>query len=259
MWTPILISIALASSLQILLWMYSVKIRNAGWVDFGWSAGMWMSSFVILFSSGFSPRVWLAFGVLNFWSARLAWHIYYDRLRHRPEEDRRYQNLRRHWGASANRKFFWVFWGQALLVALFMTPALVVSKHGGGFPSLWDVLGLGIALLSIAGESLADHQLAGFRKDPSTQGQVCKRGLWHYSRHPNYFFEWLHWWGYVVMAVGSSRWYLCLLGPCFMYIFLRYVTGVPHAERQSLQSRGDAYREYQQSTPVFFPWTPHKS
>ncbi len=256
---PIYISIALAGTLQILLWMHSVKTRNAGWVDFGWSAGMWMSSWVILFTSDFHPRAWLAFGVLFFWSGRLAWHILHDRLWKKKAEDQRYQNLRSHWGEAANRNFFWFFLSQALLVGLFMTPALVVSRRGEAFPDLFDLWGVVIALFAIAGESIADHQLAGFRKDPATKGKVCQRGLWGYSRHPNYFFEWLHWWGYVLMALGSTLWLYTLLGPLFMYLFLRYLTGVPHAERQSLQSRGDAYREYQQSTPVFFPWTPRKS
>lgn len=200
-------------------------------------------------------------GILLFWSGRLASHILFDRLLKTKEEDTRYQNLRKHWGESANRNFFWFFLGQALLVALFMIPALVASGASGAsgaFPSLVDVLGIAVAFLAISGEALADHQLAGFRGDPSTKGQVCKRGFWRYSRHPNYFFEWVHWFGYVLLGLGSSLWFLTLLGPIFMYVFLRYVTGVPHAERQSLRSRGDAYREYQQTTSVFFPWIPHK-
>jgi steroid 5-alpha reductase family enzyme len=139
-----------------------------------------------------------------------------------------------------------------------MTPALVVANRSGAFPDLFDILGLLLAILAISLESLSDRQLATFRADPATKGRVCTRGVWRYSRHPNYFFEWLHWFGYVVMAIGSSYWVFTLLGPLFMFVFLRFLTGVPHAERQSLRSRGDAYRAYQQSTPVFFPWIPRK-
>ncbi|MGA0333451.1 MAG: DUF1295 domain-containing protein [Kiritimatiellia bacterium] len=256
--TSFLLSLASASLLQGGLWLFAVKTRNAGWVDFGWSAGMWMSSIFILIHSDYSLRAWLACGILFFWSGRLALHILTDRLLGSKEEDTRYQNLRKHWGENANRRFFWVFESQALLVLLFMTPAWVVTRRAGASPDLFDLLGLGVAGFSILGETLADRQLAAFRRDPSTKGKVCQRGLWRYSRHPNYFFEWLHWFGYVLMGIGSEVWIFTLLGPILMYVFLRYVTGVPHAERQSLRSRGDAYREYQQSTPVFFPWIPRK-
>jgi len=258
MLNPIFISFALAVLLQLALWMYSVRTTNAGWVDFGWSAGMWMSSIVLFLSSDFSPRAGLACGILFIWSGRLAWHILTDRLLGSKEEDTRYQNLRSHWGASANRKFFWVFLLQALLVVLFMLPAHVVSQRTAPFPDFLDLAGLAVALLGIIGESVSDSQLASFRKDPDTKGKVCKRGFWYYSRHPNYFFEWFHWFGYVIMGVGAPGWIFTWVGPFLMYVFLRYVTGVPHAERQSLRSRGDSYREYQQTTPVFFPWIPRK-
>jgi steroid 5-alpha reductase family enzyme len=252
------ISILLATLLQVLLWVHAVRTTNAGWVDFGWSGGMFLSSGVILFRSDFSASAWIASGILAFWSGRLALHILTDRLLGSRVEDSRYQNLRRHWGDAANRKFFWFFVGQALVVGLFMLPALVVSRSGDTLPRLLDILGVAVAFAAIAGEALADRQLARFRKDPTSKAKVCQRGFWRYSRHPNYFFEWLHWFGYVLMGLGAPYGFLTLLGPILMYVFLRYVTGVPHAERQSLLSRGDAYREYQQTTPVFFPWIPRK-
>lgn len=254
-----LISFVLSLSLQFLLWRHATKTQNAGWVDFGWAMGMWMSSVVLLIHSDFSPRAWVASGILFLWSGRLAWHILSDRLINHQTEDSRYRNLRAHWGDRADRHFLWVFLGQAVLVVLFMTPAWVVSRNGGDFPNLFDLSGILIAALAVAGETLADRQLASFRQDPTTPGQVCRRGFWKYSRHPNYFCEWLHWFGYVLLGVGGSFWLLTFLGPIFMYVFLRFVTGVPHAERQSLKSRGEAYREYQQTTPVFFPWIPHSS
>lgn len=258
MFNSVLMSVSLSALLQLFLWRHAVRTTNAGWVDFGWAGGMFLSSLVILIRSDFSASAWVAFGILAFWSGRLASHILLDRLRGGKAEDTRYQNLRRHWGEAANRNFLWFFLGQALLVGLFMLPALVVSKTEGSFPVLLDLVGIAFAFLAIAGEALADRQLAGFRRDPGTKGQVCKRGFWRYSRHPNYFFEWLHWFGYVLLAVESPFVVLTFLGPILMYVFLRYVTGVPHAERQSLLSRGDAYREYQQTTPVFFPWIPRK-
>jgi steroid 5-alpha reductase family enzyme len=258
MMIPIAISISLAALLQLCLWRYAVKTTNAGWVDFGWSAGMALSAVVILATTTFSTRSLTVSLLLFGWAVRLASHILLDRLLGGKPEDARYRNLRDHWGEPANNKFLGFFLSQALLVGLFMTPALVVANRSGAFPDLFDILGLLLAILAISLESLSDRQLATFRADPATKGRVCTRGVWRYSRHPNYFFEWLHWFGYVVMAIGSSYWVFTLLGPLFMFVFLRFLTGVPHAERQSLRSRGDAYRAYQQSTPVFFPWIPRK-
>ena len=259
MLTSVLIAVSCSLILQFGLWKWSVMTTNAGWVDFGWSAGMAISGVVVLTTTPWSLRSVLVSALLTGWALRLASHILFDRLLKGRPEDTRYQNLRRHWGENANDKFLWFFLGQALLVGLFMLPALVVANRAGPSPDLLDIVGLAVALLAIAGEGLSDHQLAEFRADTSTKGQVCTRGFWKYSRHPNYFFEWTHWWGYVIMGLGSPLWLLTLAGPGFMYIFLRYVTGVPHAERQSLKSRGDAYRTYQQTTSVFFPWKPRES
>jgi steroid 5-alpha reductase family enzyme len=116
---------------------------------------------------------------------------------------------------------------------------------------------LAIGVLSIAGESLADWQLSRFRSQAANRGQVCNHGLWRYSRHPNYFFEWLHWWAYVCFAISNWPWgCLTLLGPLTMWYLITRVTGIPPTEAQSLKSRGEAYRRYQQTTSPFFPWFP---
>jgi len=258
MWSVILISVVLSLILQVILWRHAVRIQNAGWVDFGWSAGMAIAGLVLLFSGDFHLRRLVVSLMVTAWGARLAGHILFDRLLHETEEDGRYRNLRRHWGEQADRKFFFFFTGQALLVGLFILPASVVASRTTPFPDVFDLAGLAVALIAVAGETLSDRQLAAFRTNPSNKGRVCRDGFWKYSRHPNYFFEWVHWISYSVMAVGASLWALTFIGPVMMYIFLRYLTGIPHTERQSLQSRGDAYREYQQTTSVFFPWIPRK-
>jgi steroid 5-alpha reductase family enzyme len=111
-------------------------------------------------------------------------------------------------------------------------------------------------IISVGGEWLADRQLARFRQDPSNKGKVCRQGLWRYSRHPNYFFEWVHWWAYVLIGIGGPWGWLTLFGPAVMLVFLLKITGVPPTEKRALQSRGEAYREYQRTTSVFFPWPP---
>jgi len=115
------------------------------------------------------------------------------------------------------------------------------------------------------GERLADRQLDAWKADPANQGKTCRRGLWAWSRHPNYFFEWTHWLAYPLMggalfASGLGAWWpLTLLGPAVMLALLLRGTGIPHTERQALKSRGDDYRRYQQEVSAFIPWPPSRS
>ena len=199
-------------------------------------------------------RTWMVFVVFLAWSFRLTLYL----MRHRvlnSAEDPRYAYLAQYWGSTAKRNFYFLFLAQVPLAVLFLWPVV----HAANNPSpvaITDILALLIALGSLLGESIADHQLAEFRQKPANSGKVCDSGLWRYSRHPNYFFEWLHWWAYVAFALGGPKAWVSLLGPLLMYIFLRYITGIPHAERSSLRSRGEAYRNYQQRTSPFFPWIP---
>jgi steroid 5-alpha reductase family enzyme len=143
---------------------------------------------------------------------------------------------------------------QAVGVVLFALPILIALRNPQPL-NLLDWIGLAVGILSITGESIADWQLSRFRSRPENRGQVCERGLWRYSRHPNYFFEWLHWWAYVCFALSNWPWgAVTLLGPLTMWYLITRVTGIPPTEAQSLKSRGEAYRRYQQTTSPFFPW-----
>jgi len=245
----------LAAAIQFACWLYSVKTTNAGWVDAGWSTGMAVSALVIMGTLPHSGRSLAVCGLLFAWAARLSFHILTDRLLKGKPEDSRYRRLRERWGRRATPLFGVFFMSQALLVGIFMLPALTAAGRRGAFPDMFDWIGFLVAFGAVGGETIADRQLAAFRAEDNSGG-VCRRGLWRYSRHPNYFFEWTYWFSYVWIGVGSPNWWLTWIGPVLMYIFLRYLTGVPHAERSSLRSRGDAYRAYQHSTPVFFPWKP---
>ena len=150
--------------------------------------------------------------------------------------------------------FFLFFTSQSLLVVLFALPFLPGANKVHPSLSLFDALALAVWLLSMGGEWLADLQLARFRNNPGNKGKVCRNGLWKWSRHPNYFFEWIHWFAYVFLAAGTSGFMLSLVGPAAMYVFLVKLTGIPHVEREALAKRGDAYREYQQDTHLLFPW-----
>jgi steroid 5-alpha reductase family enzyme len=117
-------------------------------------------------------------------------------------------------------------------------------------------LGLGIWVIAFLGELTSDAQLARFKKDPKNKGRVCDVGLWRYSRHPNYFFEWLIWMSFATVASSAQWGYVGFVSPALILYFLLRVTGIPATEEQALRSKGEAYRKYQRTTSVFVPWFP---
>jgi steroid 5-alpha reductase family enzyme len=151
---------------------------------------------------------------------------------------------------------FGYFQLQAIAVAAFSLPFLVVIQNPRPPFGFWELGGLLLWIIAVSGEATADWQLARFRAKHWNHDRVCREGLWYYSRHPNYFFEWLHWWTYVVMAIGAPGWPLTCIGPIAMGWALLNVTGIPLAEQQALTSKGEDYREYQRTTNAFVPWFP---
>lgn len=243
----------LASGAQACAWIWQRRRRNAGIVDVTWAAGVGGSA-ILLAAVGDGaayPRALLAvFG--GGWGLRLALHLW---LRVRAErEDGRYAHLRARWGED-QRRWFAFFQFQAVLVAAFAAPFVAVAANRENHLG-WLIAGGATWVLAIVGESVADAQLARFRADPVNHGRTCRQGLWRYSRHPNYFFEWLHWFTYVFLAFGSPIAWLAWSGPIVMYVFLRWISGIPYTEAQALRSRGEDYRTYQRSTPMLIPWFP---
>jgi steroid 5-alpha reductase family enzyme len=245
----------LAAIMMALGWRWQHRHTNAGIVDVLWSAGVGGSAIALALCGDGARWNRLVLAVLGgLWSARLAVHLW-ARVRGEPE-DGRYQNLRAQWNGN-QCKFFLFFQFQAVLIALFALPFLAVARNPDKVHA-WMPIGIAIWLLSVIGESIADRQLARFRGDPLNRGRTCRQGLWRYSRHPNYFFEWLHWFAYVCLALGSPIAWLAWSGPLVMYVFLRWISGIPYTETQALRSRGDDYRAYQRSTPMLFPWFPRR-
>jgi steroid 5-alpha reductase family enzyme len=242
-----------AAALMTLGWAWQQRRENAGIVDVLWSIGLAVSAIANgIFGAGAAvPRMIVA-GLGGAWGARLALHLW-QRVRGEPE-DGRYHALRARWGNNPF-KWFGLFQFQAFLIALFSIPFAAVAANPAT-SALWPAIGIVIWLISVGGESVADRQLTRFRADPAQRGRTCRAGLWRYSRHPNYFFEWLHWFSYVVLAVGAQAFWYSLSGPLLMYVFLRWISGVPYTEAQALRTRGDEYRDYQRSTSVLIPWWP---
>lgn len=237
----------------------SFKLRLYALVDTVWASGLGLGAVVYyVWAAPETTRALVALGVMLFWSGRLTWHLLRDRILP-GKEDPRYAALAAHWGRRARFGFLFVFLAQIPLAALFLLPFSLAVDHAEPAWRWLDSLALLTAVVALAGEGLADRQLARFRADSGNAGQVCRAGLWRYSRHPNYFFEWLHWFAYVGFALGGPLGWLSLIGPVMMFLFLRFITGIPFAERSSIRSRGEAYRDYQRTTNAFFPWRPQQN
>ena len=250
------IGLALLCLLMTGLWLLQRRTRDAGIVDVAWSGGLGaMAIFIALTADGDPTRRLLLGAVAGFWGFRLAGFLLFGRILG-GSEDARYATLRRSWGDRADRNFFLFFQFQALLVMGLAVPFQVAAFSSAPAPALHDWVGVAVGLMSVAGETLADRQLAAFRNDPENRGKTCRKGLWRYSRHPNYFFEWLHWWAYAALGWGTGWWFLTLTAPALMLFLLYKVTGIPATEARALASRGDEYRRYQETTSAFFPWFP---
>lgn len=234
------------------LWIISVRRKDASHVDVGWAAGLGFLGVVIALSSSGLPARRTLVGLMALaWSARLAFHLYLDRVKGKPE-DGRYAALRASWGTHADRNFFFLFQAQAVLDMILASSFLAAARAVGPL-GLLDLIAASLWMASITAEAVADRQLAAFRADPANKGQVCRVGVWNWSRHPNYFFEWLVWLSYAAMAPGTP---LAWISPALMLFFLLRVTGIPATEAQALKSRGDAYRRYQKEVPMFIPRPP---
>lgn len=251
---PLLHVLLATTVLMAIGWEIQRRTRNAGIVDAIWAASMGGAAlYYASVGEGCNlPRLLVAM-LGGIWAARLSLFLLH-RVLHE-SEDGRYAFLRQHWNDS-QPKFFGFFMLQAGFTALFSLPFLVAASSHQGELDGWILAGVLVWAGSLLGESIADRQLSRFRADPGNRGKTCRVGLWRYSRHPNYFFEWLHWFGWVLISAGSPWWWLALLGPLLMGASLVWITGIPFTEAQSLRSRGEDYRRYQQETSMFFPWFP---
>jgi steroid 5-alpha reductase family enzyme len=234
------------------LWILHLRLRNAAIVDVGWAAGLPILAGWYAWALAGGTRGWLLAAMVAVWGSRLATHLMVDRVVGQPEEGR-YRELRRRWKTRLGIKFFVFFQAQAVLDVLLAVPFLLASRAGGQ-PGVVGLIAAALWLLAMSGEALADRQLAAFKRDPLNRGRVCENGLWRYSRHPNYFFEWLVWVAYALYATTAPYGWAGWLSPALILFFLFRVTGIPETEAQAVRSRGEAYRRYQRTTSAFVPW-----
>ena len=251
---------AASAVLMGVLWLIEYRLQNLSIADVGWCYGL---ALIVLWYASAAPgepaRRLLVALMVFLYAARLGTHILLDRLWNKPE-DGRYRTLRLRWGAQGPTRRFWYFQLQAAAIAWFSLPPLVVMQNPHPPFHFWDLIGFLLWIVAVTGEAIADRQLAAFRSKPWNKERVCRIGLWRYSRHPNYFFEWLHWWSYVLMGLANplGNWGVTLIGPITMGWALLKVTGIPWTETQTMTSRGEEYATYRRTTSACMTWFPRR-
>lgn len=241
--------------LFLLTWWLSVRLDNYSFVDVTWSLAFApVAAWYAMANESWLPRRVAIALLVGAWSLRLGVYLWRRVAGHHPKEDVRYAVLREKWQANPPRAFLAFFLAQAMLVWLLMLPVhLITSQAAVGFHPL-EYLGLGLWFIALIGEGTADAQLAGFKKRNRDPQAICQVGLWHYSRHPNYFFQSLLWWGLFLIALPAPWGWTAIIAPLSMLHFLLNVTGIPLTEKLSVEKRGDVYRDYQRTTSAFVPW-----
>jgi len=233
-------------------WLIQLKTKNAAIVDSVWAVSFPLLAGIYFFKSEFFlARNVILFVMVFAWGMRLATHLFVRTINH--AEDVRYIALREQWGSKQNILMLRFFYFQAILAVLLSYPFAVVMINPSIEMNYFEWTGVVLWIMSVIGESIADAQLKKFKSDTSNKGKICETGLWNYSRHPNYFFEWLVWVSFFVFALGSPWGWLSIICVVLMLFFLLKVTGIPYTEQQMIKSRGQAFIEYQKTTSAFIP------
>lgn len=248
--------LAAVLSLSLLVWALSLRLRDASIADVWWGLGFVLLVWLyFLLSPVLTPRSWLVAVLVTLWGTRLAAHI--ARRNHGKGEDPRYQAMRAaHGPAFWWRSLFTVFWLQGAILWWVALP-LVAAVQAPRPAALTGIDGLGALVFAVGFlfEAVGDRQLRRFRADPSNRGQVLDRGLWRYTRHPNYFGDAVLWWGLYIIAAATPGGWLTGLSPALMTLLLRHVSGVTLLEPSLMASKA-GYHAYVARTPAFVPWFP---
>jgi len=241
--------------LGVIAWGVATARANAGLVDIFWSLFILLAAILFAIATTLSTRGWLVLALASAWSLRLA--IFLAARNWNAPEDRRYRAIRaRNEPGFAWKSLYLVFGLQAVLAWLVAAP-LAAAIAGTAPIGVLDIAGAALAAFGIAWEAVADAQLASFRAGRGGTGGVMNRGLWRYSRHPNYFGEFCVWWGFYLIAASVGGWWT-VFSPLLMSVLLLKVSGVGLLERD-IAERRPAYRDYVRRTNAFFPSPPRST
>lgn len=238
----------------------SLKYKNGAIADISWSVGFTLLIAFYYFSgSGWIVRKSVIAFMIAMWSLRLAYHLAKRTIQHLGKEDSRYKHLRSQTGLPDWLYFLWIFFCQAILQAAVSYPFVVSCFDSYESFRILELFASFLFFVGFLGEHLADKQLSEYKADMRNDGGICKVGLWRYSRHPNYFFEWLIWCSFFLFACSSPFGFWSIFSPAVMLLMLLVFSGVKISEDVSIKSKGEAYKQYQKETSAFFPWFPKRS
>lgn len=253
--------LAAMAVVMVAAWAFGLWRRNGGWTDvfWTWGTGATLSAAALWPLADAQPRQWLVAAFMAIWTLRLGLYLT-PRVAGHPE-DARYAAFRDQFGARYPINMLWVTLPQAPATALLGLSVILAAHRSQPGLDARDIAAAALFGLALVGEAAADGQMKRFRADPANRGRVIEAGLWAWSRHPNYFFQWLGWCAYPVIALDPARpvTWLSLTAPVVMFGLLRYVSGVPPLEEAMLKSRGDPFRDYQRRVSVFFPLPPKRA
>lgn len=238
--------------------LIALAARRNDVVDVAWGLGFIVAAAWLLLRADAPPlRQYAASALVTIWGLRLAWHIGRRNLRPGTTEDARYAAWRREWGRwLIPRSFLQIFMLQGFFMLLVSSPVQVIGSQVGPPFGVLDAIGVGVWVFGFVFESVGDRQLRTFLAEPANRGTIMDRGLWAYTRHPNYFGEAAMWWGVGIMALSLPGGWIGLVGPVTITWLLTMVSGVPMLER--LMEGRPGWAEYKARTSVFIPLPPKK-
>jgi len=241
-----------------LVWILSVRLRDASVADICWGSGFVLLAWLYcVLAPTMTSRSWLVAALITLWGVRLSLHIF--RRHHGKGEDRRYATMRASHGPAFRwRSLLTVFWLQGAILWFVAMPILVAVRAARPTAlTAVDVLGVVLFAVGFGFEVVGDHQLERFRAESSNRGHVLDRGLWRYTRHPNYFGDATLWWGVYAIAAATPGGWLTVLSPALMSFLLVRVSGVTLLE-DDLRVSKPGYHAYISRTSAFFPWVPRR-
>ncbi len=254
-WQTAFLGLALIVAANCMLWLISLRLRDSSIVDPFWGMGFTLLAWTAYFRQPpGSTQSLILCGLVTAWGLRLSLYLLWRNFGH--AEDSRYASMRhyhgeRYWWVS----LFTVFLLQAVILWIVALPILMTSIDASRpFGNAWDVCGVALWCIGLFFESVGDWQLARFKSIPANQGQVLNRGLWRYTRHPNYFGDFCVWWGIYLISASSGAWWT-IISPLTMSVLLMRISGVTLLESK-IEERRPEYANYRRTTNAFFPWLP---
>jgi steroid 5-alpha reductase family enzyme len=251
---PVLTAV-LAFAMMTALWPLSVRLRDVSIVDIFWAPAFALLAWsYVLVPPPLGPRGWIALALVTVWGLRLGLHML-ARWRRLGHEDHRYAEIRRRNGPNFPlTSLVWIFWLQALLLWVISWP-LRAALSGSDALNGGDAVAIAMIAAGILIEAVADGQLTRFRADPDSRGKVLDSGIWAWSRHPNYFGDFLMWWGFFVLGIAAGGPWWTILGPLAMSALLIHYSGAGLME-DTIKDRRPGYADYVRRTSLFIPWPP---